>query len=557
VRRADGGPVAEALGVLGSRYLHVGALEAAQTALENAVNLEPGSFRWRYYLAVTLERRGDPGAAAERLRQALEIRGGNLAATLRLADIAVQLGAVDEARRLYGKALQSTLGAAAARAGLARLAESGEEGGTSPPHRGVDAGYPDPQLQQLTRERGDPTAGPEAASGPRPGPSPALAELEDAAVRLDSDSAEAHFRRVVDSPSTSPELRARALFHLGRLRQAARRIDEAAAFYRRAVDVDPRQADALFSLGVILASNDRHVEAIELYLRLFELRPDDPDLRLRLGVSLMRTGQDWPALGHFEALLRAEPDHVEAVLQSASLLVRVGEDAQARRRLQAAAERLEAPADRGRVLAALGGIQRRGGDTAAGLESLRGAVRALDAASAGAASTADGLAPAHRDLARALAQEGRYAEADRHFAAYLDLEPDDAAAHMARAMALILDDRDRGARDVLAAATAQLSDVGLRHLYARLLAGSPDPSVRSGEKAVDLALAVFDEKPSAEHGETLAMAYAAAGRFDEALTLQGRLLEEARAADYDGGFIGRVERNLTRYRAGQPGVFGW
>ncbi|MEO1366836.1 MAG: hypothetical protein AAFX50_06635, partial [Acidobacteriota bacterium] len=124
-------------------------------------------------------------------------------------------------------------------------------------------------------------------------------------------------------------------------------------------------------------------------------------------------------------------------------------------------------------------------------------------------------------------------------------------------MALILDDRDREARDVLDTVTARLPDLTLRHLYARLLAGSPDPSVRRGEPAVALALAVFEEKRSPEHAETLAMAYAAAGRFDEALTLQGRLLEQARAEEVDAGFIGRVERNLTRYRAGQPGVFGW
>ncbi|MEO1367427.1 MAG: tetratricopeptide repeat protein, partial [Acidobacteriota bacterium] len=314
VSRAGGESLSDAFGVLGARYLHVGALEAAATALENAVNLGPGAFRWRYYLAVTHGRRGHLEAAAAELRRALEIRGGNVAATLRLADIAFRLGAVDEARGLYEKALGSTLGGPAARAGLARLEGEPGEG---------EVAYPDPLMRQLALELGEPTVA--SAAAPPPDSSGALADLEEAAARLDPEGAAAHFRRLADSSSASPGVRAAAFFHLGRLRQADRRIDEAAALYRRALEVDPDQADALFSLGVILASNDRHPDAIELYRRLFERRPDAPDLRLRLAVSLMRTGQDWPALGHFEALLRAEPNHVEALIQSAVLLERVGE----------------------------------------------------------------------------------------------------------------------------------------------------------------------------------------------------------------------------------------
>ncbi|MEO1083604.1 MAG: tetratricopeptide repeat protein [Acidobacteriota bacterium] len=566
-RRAEGRPMAEAFGVLGARYLHVGALGAAQVALENAIGLGPEDFQWRYYLAVTHERLGDLESAAAQLREVLEIREGNLATVLRLADVAARLDAVDESRRLYDKALQSTLGAAAARAGLARLAERGEGEDGSTRSDGAEVNIPDPLMQQLALELGDPGTPPGprvSADSPRgtSAPATALTELEEASTRLDPEGAEAHFSEIAGSVEVPAELRAGAFFYLGQLRQDARRIEEAVVLYRRALDVHPGQGDALFNLGVILASNDRHGEAIELYRRLFELQPDYEGLRLRFGVSLMRSGQAWPALGHFEALLRSEPDHVEALVSSAVLLDRVGEGGQARGRLQAAAERLGAPADLGRVLAALGGIERRGGDTAAGLDSLRRAVKAFDAASTSTAETSAaaasaGLATAHRDLARALAGDGLYAEADRHFAAYLDVEPGDAGAHFARAMALILDDRDARARDVLRAATAELSDLSLIHLYARLLAGSTDASVRSGERAVEIATAVFKEKRSPQHGETLAMAYAAAGRFEEALTLQRTLLDQARAADFDAGFIGRVERNLTRYRAGQPGVFGW
>lgn len=695
--QSQGQPAGESFGTLGSRYLHVGKLDAALVALENAVGLKSEQIQWRYYLAVTLERRGDLEGAAAALRRVLASREGNLPAVLRLADVLAELGVREEARELYQAALQSPLGVPAGRAGLAKLAsDAGDysaailhleaaieaQPAATNLHRRLShalaaagrsdasaralrrAGevrvrYPDPLMLQLALEMGDPNVElrPDA---PAPAPAAAapdliesgstaflegdreeglallekavaeapeslearqrlasallvqsrlpdalphlekaaklapenrgarlqlaqayfeLKRLEDAAAevdvllaaptaeadyearliagqiaaaRQDPQGAEGHFRRVAESTVAPKGLRSRAYFNLGLVRQASRRIEEAVGFYRQSLDFDPNQRQALFNLGLIMASNDRHSEALEFYRRLFELQPNNVDLRLRLGVSLMRIGEFWPALGHFEALLKAKPDDVEALVSSALLLDQVDQSAQARERLRDAAARLKDPADRARILAALGGLERRAGDKAAGLASLRRAVAGF-----GDASTSPEAAEAHRDLARALAQDGLYGDADRHFGAYLKARPNDTDIHFARSMALILADDDAGAAEVLREATSRLDDVALTHLYARLLAGSTEVSVRQGERAVEIAKAVFEKERNPFHGETLAMAYAAAGRFEEALVLQRRLLQEAKAADFNADFIGRVERNLTRYEVGQPGVFGW
>ncbi len=54
--------------------------------------------------------------------------------------------------------------------------------------------------------------------------------------------------------------------------------------------------------------------------------------------------------------------------------------------------------------------------------------------------------------------------------------------------------------------------------------------MRDGGRAVELAQSVVDEHPALNHLETLAMALAEAGRFDDAVTWQQRALEAERQA---------------------------
>jgi hypothetical protein len=51
--------------------------------------------------------------------------------------------------------------------------------------------------------------------------------------------------------------------------------------------------------------------------------------------------------------------------------------------------------------------------------------------------------------------------------------------------------------------------------------------VRNGQRAFDLATAVYEREPSPAHGETMAMALAELGRCDEAADWMRRAIEEA------------------------------
>ncbi|MCG8459568.1 MAG: tetratricopeptide repeat protein, partial [Holophagales bacterium] len=733
--------LAEAFGELGMLYLHYGFHDAAVPSFTNAQSLAPGEVRWAYYRAVGEEAVGDLQGAAASLRQVLSVREGNLPAVLRLADILVELGELDEARFLYDAALQAPLGQPAGHAGLGRIAlESGrpaeavehlEKALEAQPQAtalryqlglayrdtgsvekakelladggGEKVRYPDPLMIQLGLRFDDAgTAATRAGQAARRGdldqaiegyrqtlaqtpgdlrtrrslaqalietgdaegaarelreilrqdPENASALVELGSLRLgaggqasegiemlekavelapdfrearlrlaralagtgrladglphmakaveldprdmetrlmlarghlgtgdpraaleaveallgqepgnlgalilrgrihgaleDPESAEADFRRVTSLSTADPGVRAAAFFQLALLRQAQQRIPESVELYRQAVALDPEHRQSLFNLAVILSSNGRLDDAVDLYQRLFDLDPDNDDYRYRLAVTLMARKDLWPALGHFEALHQAHPQMVEFIISSSVLMAELGQGDQAAERLAQAITEIPEALPKAQLMSVLGGIEIGNGNRQRGLGHLRRAVE-----------TAPSSPDARQAYAQALASDGRYSEAAEQYEAYLDLAPGDTQGWFAYAMALILSDRWTDVKSALTEVTAGSTDVALTHLYARVLAAAPEASVRDGERAVNVARAVFEAERNPAHGETLAMAMAAAGRFEEAVQLQERLLAEAERAQFDPGFVDRVRRNLERYRQGQVGVADW
>ncbi|HCF94790.1 MAG TPA: hypothetical protein DEW46_07000, partial [Verrucomicrobia bacterium] len=104
-------------------------------------------------------------------------------------------------------------------------------------------------------------------------------------------------------------------------------------------------------------------------------------------------------------------------------------------------------------------------------------------------------------------------------------DPQNRAALLGLAKALALLGEDRAAREVLEEGRkVHPQSLILAEALARLLATSRDSAVRDGGRAVELAAAVVQVRPTAQHWETLAMAFAEVGRFEEAVSLQQRAL---------------------------------
>jgi hypothetical protein len=85
---------------------------------------------------------------------------------------------------------------------------------------------------------------------------------------------------------------------------------------------------------------------------------------------------------------------------------------------------------------------------------------------------------------------------------------------------------------------------------AEVLAGSPDPAVRDGKRALELATAAYRANRGPEHGEAVGMALAELGRFDEAASHQRGLVAEAAGASAE--VRARLAANLARYERREP-----
>ncbi|MEE8411667.1 MAG: tetratricopeptide repeat protein [Acidobacteriota bacterium] len=163
-----------------------------------------------------------------------------------------------------------------------------------------------------------------------------------------------------------------------------------------------------------------------------------------------------------------------------------------------------------------------------------------------------GSVRAHYNLGLLLATDERPQDAVDHFEAALRLDPAHAEAHFAIASALLQIGR------AVDAVAHYRSAIGLKpgwglaaNALARQLAAGADPRVRDVPAAVKFAEQVCR---ATEYGvpellDTLAVAYAAAGRFDEAVATARKAMELAAGADRTE-YAKKIEARLKLFAAG-------
>jgi tetratricopeptide (TPR) repeat protein len=179
------------------------------------------------------------------------------------------------------------------------------------------------------------------------------------------------------------------------------------------------------------------------------------------------------------------------------------------------------------------------GQFQAAAEAFERAVRAVPASVAARA----GL----RDVAGAWLRLGRQDEAIGVLVRVRVLDPDDEDALVGLAILLAGRERYREAATLLDEANRRLP--GRRPTtttLARLLASSPDRSVRDGRRALDLAMAVYDAEPAPAHAETVAMSFAELGRCGEALEWIRRAVAAAERSG-DAAETARLTGEMSRY----------
>lgn len=276
------------------------------------------------------------------------------------------------------------------------------------------------------------------------------------------------------------------------------------------VALDPEQIEELRALGYIAGDPD---EADGATLDSLELVGPDPSEWI-FDVELFASGWGWlqderwdAALEAAEALLARDPDsHLGHGLRVA-VFERSGREEGAVEALRAA---LAATPDSVSHMTALGARILRDGDPAEAEALLE------------AAATLDPCATRARLLlARLYEMASRYEEQ----LALLEAAPSDCRDH-----------------------------VRVRNALAFLLATVPDPSLRDGGRALEIAERVVAESGDQNPGyvDTLAAAHAELGDFERAVAAQERAIAMLEGRTLPEGVRDHFERHLAVYREGRP-----
>jgi superkiller protein 3 len=367
-----------------------------------------------------------------------------------------------------------------------------------------------------------------------------------------------------------------ALSHFGDVKGAIEQLEQGLALRQQSDATPLEQGRIHYVLGGLLVNDDRDPEAVEQFRRALELAPELIDARVKLGNAYARLERYDDALAAYDAVLSKQPENPDVLLKRASLLMGLDRDGEARpgleklaeltpessevqirlatilekeqdvegalARYRAASELELTPQERPRVHYGLASMLRQQEQYN---EAVKEYQRALEADPE--------QVPALADLASLLAQLGRMREAALYYGLWVGLEPRNLPPRLAEATALIFSDQHQRARDRLETAldmfpgTVQVQDVLARHL-----AACPDRTVRDGARAVELAAAVLEKVPTPQSVETMAMAYAEAGRFAEAVQWQQELIDRlAQEENVPAEMTERLRKNLTLYEKGE------
>lgn len=282
--------------------------------------------------------------------------------------------------------------------------------------------------------------------------------------------------------------------------------------------VDPLMAELDFALESPRAYDIRGGRALETgdwagaaeqFRKGLAIEPSNPALRLRLGSALAQMGDMEGAREQYERVLQDSPTYARAHYSLGILAEEQGRRAEAIERLTAAVE--HAPDDPSSRLM-LAGLLRRSGQPA--------------------------LALGHYERARALA-------------------PTRVEITLGYVLTLARLERFQDARNVLLDATKAFPDEPeYAHALARLLATAPDARVRDGRRALAIAEGLLKGRASTQLGETLAMALAELGRFEQAVSVQRDVMTviERGGLPDQGGVLAA---NLKLYENRQPSRTPW
>jgi len=271
---------------------------------------------------------------------------------------------------------------------------------------------------------------------------------------------------------------------------------------RKAMKMNPENAQAYYFLGLAKFGRNEHDEAIKYLLQAAKREPGKGEIYTNLGVAYIAKGMLNEAVGYLQKALQIDPNDGGAHYN-------------------------------------LGVVMLRRADNQGAIKCMSNAVR---------------LKPddyeVHYDLARVLDEEGHVDQAVEHYLRTVQLKPDHAMAHARLGMALCAKGAFKDGLPYLSTAVElNPADTSLRYNLGITLA-----RVKQHNQAIAQWLVVLRREPrNADVLSCLAASYAETGRLDEAF----KSLEEARTIAQAGGDtkrVAQIDKQMALYRQTRPPV---
>ncbi len=318
------------------------------------------------------------------------------------------------------------------------------------------------------------------------------------------------------------------------------RIEEAIAHDRAALRINPHDANGLTNLANALFQNREWPEAIEHFREVVQLRPNDSEVRRNLGKALIKNGATEEGAAEFRAALRIRPNDSDAAYSLGNALLEEGRLDEAisyfRKAIASDPKNLEAHYNLGIALSRQGEFERA-------IDEFESTIRLRPQHAA-----------AHNNLALALLKKGEVKRAIEEERKAVAIEPNNAELRNNLAVGLLRDGQ-------LAAAVAAWQETVRLHpertsvavTLAWILSTAPEPSIRDGARALDLA-----QRAAQVSGgrnlmiiRVLAAAYAENGRYPEAIRAAQEAEQRAEASG-QSAIASLLQGDLDLYRLGVP-----
>ena len=377
----------------------------------------------------------------------------------------------------------------------------------------------------------------------------ALVRFGEVCLELDRlDDAEAAYHRALALSPGSPSVMA----GLGQLALSRQRYGEAVRFFEVALRGAPEANRLHYGLAMAYRGlGDMDAAKRHLELRgTVGVRPPDPvvdqlvllkegeRVHLVRGRMAFASGRYGEAAGEFEAAVAADPTSARALINLGTALAQLGD-------LDAAIVRFE------EALAIDPEQATAHFNLGSTLVSMQRPDEALPHLQAVVAATPYD-AEAQLMLARALVASGDDWSSLEHFKVTAQLDPGNEAAVTGGAAALVRLEQFVRARSVLEAGHQRIPASGeIAFALARLLAACPDPGVRDGTRALELAEAIYAVQPTPRYAQLMAQALAELDRCKDAAAWQQKVVDAA-AADGADEALDAVKADLERYLSGSP-----